>query len=187
METNRASVQYLAEVQTCAEAARQITHLNRQLLRIQLPAVFSILDYYYVFTAAIVLQLGQLVQEVNDEADFDRIIALSNHLSKIGDRGNEAAKDCARMVLEFGVVVSRLLSNQTPQATASRNPSGSMRETVALSALPGKLPDAAAQAMALSADQHLANTAQFVDPDASLHDRPALHHELYQWCHDNTF
>lgn len=138
MEKKRPSISYSAQAKACTEAARQNCHLNRQLLQSNQAAVFATLDYHYAFTAAIVLQLGRLVPETNEDDDSEKIGSLSGFLTKIGDRGNESAKDCARMVLELGAVVSRLLSSQAVQEVAM-TPSDGIRNNLILPAISGKV------------------------------------------------
>ena len=96
----------------CADGARRNARLCRLLLESNQASAFSTLDYHYAFTAAIALQLARLVPEVSMPSDEDNVNFLSHYLLKSGDRGNESARDCAKMVQEFGAFVSRLLDHE---------------------------------------------------------------------------
>jgi hypothetical protein len=73
-------------------------------------------------TAAIALQLARLVPEVSMVDDEDNVQFLTHYLLKSGDEGNESARDCAKMVREFGAVVSRLLVDyEKQQALANQS------------------------------------------------------------------
>jgi hypothetical protein len=109
----------------CADAARRNSRLCQQLLESNQASAFSTLDYHYAFTAAIALLLARLVPEVSVPSDEENVNFLSHYLLESGDRGNESARDCAKMVREFGAFVSRLLvdheKNPTPVPQSTEN------------------------------------------------------------------
>ena len=105
----------ISSAKYCAEGARRNARLCRQLLESNQASALSTLDYHYGFTAAIALQLARLVPEVSVPSDEESVNYLSHYLMKSGDRGNESAKDCAKMVGEFGAFVSRLLDHEKRQ------------------------------------------------------------------------
>lgn len=129
---HRSYSNYLSYLTCCADAARRNAQLTRQLVAANQASIFSTLDYHYAFNAAIVLQLSRLVPEVVSPTDEGDANFLQSYLYETGGRGNESAGDCARMIMEFGSVLSRLLGSpsavhQSQHAvvmTKSSEPSG---------------------------------------------------------------
>ncbi|KAE9382117.1 hypothetical protein N431DRAFT_393927 [Stipitochalara longipes BDJ] len=93
-----------SHVDTCAAAALEITNLIQQLLLTNQTAI--LFDYHFPFNAAIVLKLVSLL---HDRPEYTHgINVLMNYLQKAAEQGNESAADCARIMREFGDVVTRL-------------------------------------------------------------------------------
>jgi hypothetical protein len=112
-----ASSSNLESASCCAEAARRNAWLCRQLFESNQVSAFATLDYHYAFTAAIVIHLARLVPEVALRNDEENVDFLLHYLLRSSDQGNESARDCAKMVSEFGAVISRLLVDYEKQQT----------------------------------------------------------------------
>lgn len=110
---------YSSQVESCAEAARRNCALTQHLSEINQVVIHSIPIYHYAFAAGIVLQLVRLIPEVYKKDDLGAIKSISNYLVTAGEKGNESARDCARMVLELGSVVSRLSAVSEPQTLSA--------------------------------------------------------------------
>ena len=165
------------------EAARQNSLLSRQLLESNQAAAFSTLDYHYAFTSAIVLQLSRLVPDTNIVDDSDKISSLSDYLCKAGDKGNESARDCARMVMELGAVVERLLANQNIQNTngtsAGTNP--------AMGQVPERMAYLTGQGLLLNPGENLSSSISFLDLDVLPQNQSEAYQQVFSWFQDTTF
>lgn len=95
-------------IKLCAEAGRDITKLTKKLLLTNQTAVLANVDYHFPFSAAIVLELVSLMPDHDMPNDIEDIAFLAEYLQKAGEKGNESAADCARMVREFEAVAARL-------------------------------------------------------------------------------
>lgn len=119
-------------IKSCAEAARDITHLTRKLILTNQAAVLANVDYHFAFSAAVVLELVSLVpgQEINN--DDEAIAFLAEYLQKAGESGNESAADCAQIVRDFKAIATTLrwqtVENQS-NVTSTSNEDASGIET----------------------------------------------------------
>ena len=186
LEKNRPPTSYSSQANLCVEAARQNALLSRQLLESNQAAVFSTLDYHYVFTAAIVLQLAKLVPDTNLMDDPERVRSLTDYLSKLGDEGNESARDCARMVMELGAVVSRLLTSQKIQTAANENAPGAI-PNIATVGIPERMAHLQGPDLLLNAGEELTDNTSFLDLDVLRQNESEIYQELFSWFEDTTF
>jgi hypothetical protein len=184
LKKNRPPSSYSSHAKSCADAARQNSLLSRQLLESNQAAAFSTLDYHYAFTAAIVLQLVRLVPDTNVVDDSDKISSLSEYLCKSGDKGNESARDCARMVMELGAVVTRLLANQKTQMITN-GASSNVATNNAIGQAPERMPYLPGQGLLLQAGEDLSNS--FLVSDVPPRNQSETYHQLFSWFQDTTF
>lgn len=174
----------ISSAKYCADGARRNTRLCRQLLESNQASAFSTLDYHYAFTAAIALLLARLVPEISVASDEESVNFLSHYLLKSGDRGNESARDCAKMVGEFGSFVSRLLvdhdnhptfSPQTSMNSTSHNPSAQSSN--------GRHPDLPNSIHATHASRNI--HADNFDFNALPEGQSVAYQELFSWFQEN--
>ena len=176
---------YFSLAKSCVEAARHNSLLSRQLLASDQAAVFSTLDYHYAFTAAIVLQLARLVPGTNVMDDSERITTLTDYLCKIGDKGNESARDCARMVMELGAVVSRLTNHKTQ--TSANETSLSAITNSAIAQIPESIAYLPGQDLSMTAGEELTSSASFPDLGILRQNDSEVYQELFSWFENTTF
>jgi hypothetical protein len=185
LRNDKPPVSYNSFAIYCAEAARANSQLSRQLLESNQAAAFSILDYHYPFTAAIVLELNRLVPDTSLEEDEESISFLSSYLCKVGERGNESARDCATTVMNFGAIVSRLLIKHGVQL-----PDNPQSSTAAPSAVVP--PDPASYLAGQSAifdngEDLTAGAAFFLDLSVVPENQSAAYQEIFSWFQDTAF
>ena len=184
LKKNRPPNSYFSQAKACAEAARQNYLLNRQLLESNQAAALSILDYHYAFTSAIVLQLARLVPDTNMMDDSEKISSLWNYLDKSGDKGNESARDCARMVTEFGAVVERLLTNQEIRMTNGM--SSNVEMDTAVGQISERMAYLSGQGILSTSDGSVSSGADFLDMDLPVNQSEA-YQQVFSWFQDTIF
>jgi hypothetical protein len=182
---NRPPISYFSLAKSCVEAARQNSVLTQQLLASDQAAVFSTLDYHYAFTAAIVLQLARLVPGTNVMEDSERITILTDYLCKIGDKGNESARDCARMVMELGAVVSRLTNHEIQ--TGANETSLRAITNSAIAQIPERITYLPGHDLSLTAREELTSSASFLDLGVLRPNESEVYQELFSWFENTTF
>jgi hypothetical protein len=172
---------YSSQAKSCVEAARQNSLLCGQLLESNQAAIHSTPDYHYAFTAAIVLQLARLVPDTCLTDDPERATSLLDYLSAVGEKGNESARDCARMVIEFSAVVTRLLFSEKAEPTSDSISSNPNTEAL------GEMTYLQGQEFLLNAGQDIASNSAFLDLEVGRQSQSDIYQELYAWFTDTTF
>ena len=174
----------IASAKCCAEAARRNTWLCRQLLESNQVSAFATLDYHYAFTAAIATLLARLVPEVAMRTDEEGVNFLSHYLLQSGDKGNESARDCAKMVREFGAVVSRLLVDyEKPSTIISQSRPYNTAQVVASQMSNGPLTESPSTINA----NDIAQNFQWDNFDSNMLPEGQLiaYQELFSWFQEN--
>ena len=116
--------------------------------------------------------------------DEENVNFLSHYLLRSGDQGNESARDCAKMVREFGAVVSRLLVDYEKQPILiPQSISNSAPHTLAGQISNGRLPEP-------RNTMHIAHIPQnFQMDNFDLHMLPEgqsiAYQELFSWFQEN--
>ncbi|KAH8815977.1 fungal-specific transcription factor domain-containing protein [Xylogone sp. PMI_703] len=185
VENDRSPDLYSVEAKYCTEAARQNSILNRQLLTSNQTTVFATLDYHYAFTAAIILQLTRLISYTGITGDSDITRSLEDYLHRVGDGGNESAKDCYRMVVQLGAVVSRLLSSEKMQITASERLTDPSTDRLATSIQERSIYPPIQGRPTYTED--VRGIAPSVSSNIPLQDQPTVYQELFSWFEEATF
>jgi hypothetical protein len=144
------------------------------------------LDYHYAFTAAIVLQLGRLIPDIYHVDDAEVIRSLTQYLCTAGDEGNESARDCAKMVIELGAIVSRLDSNGRSQTTVNETSSSDITNST-IAPPPESMVYVQGQDLLFNSGEDLPGEGSFLGLRSLQQNESEVYQELFSWFQDAIF
>lgn len=148
-------------------------------------AVLAPVDYHFPYSAAIVLELARLLPDISPREDEDDISFLVMYLQQSGDKGNESARDCGNMVLEFGAVVTRLLHDRKRPSTSSAREKTTSPNAMAESPFEGNYATTFAGDVFTPGTQAMARTVGSLDTPRLPEGQGNPYDQLFSWFSDS--